>query len=294
MVSVQHDEPMDASDDESTPSETAALSNANSSDDDETAPAAPAHAASTKPTTHTLYLRFHRRPQSAADVQKLDAAIEKVRLPRQKNARHCLVDFRSAADLQAAAERLGQISVDDHKLVVSVANSGNATLVAQKEDLTKERREARAVLNRLLGCLEQVAATDPKRAVTNGVFVRDLPRDIRRSEVEAVYPDALEVRIMLPERQDLKAGASVVLPSPADALKARKSKVVIRDVAYKPEFQRDGKHSVRLAKRLASRGISMGPARYFLRNDGQAADAVKEEEDEVDAEVVNEIMKVYN
>lgn len=294
MGSVQHDESMESFDDEPTSPAATESSNANSSDDDDST-AASENAASTnnKRTKHTLYLRFHRRPLSSADVQKLDAAIISVRLPRQKNARHCLVDFRSDADLRAANERLSQVIVGEHRLIVNVANSTNATLVAQKAELIKERREARAVLHRLIGCLDQVSNTDPKRSVTHGVFVRDLPRDIRRSEVEAVYPDALEVRIILPERSDQKAGASVELPSPADALKARKSRVVIRDVSYKPEFQRDGKHSVRVAKRLSSRGVSMGPARYFLGSDGQVADEVKEETEE-DAEVADEIMKVYN
>lgn len=256
-------------------------------------------AASAKPQTHTLYLRFRGRHPSIGDIKKLDAAIAKVRLPRQKSANNCLIDFRTAADMQQAADRLNALIGEGQPLVhVSVAHTSNAQTVQLKSEIVAERREQRAVLNRLLGCLEQVANTDAKRSVTNGVYVRDLPRDIRQKEVAAAFPDAIDVRVLVHERADRGAGACIELPSPADALKARKGKFVIRDVEYRPEFQRDGKLSVRLAKRLASRGVSMGPARYFLRRDGDKSgtasgdDEVKEEEE--DGEVVNEILNVYN
>lgn len=221
-----------------------------------------------------------------------------VRLPRQKSARHCLVDFSSAADLKAAETRLQCIRIDGQPLIVSPAHSNDISVIDPKSQLVVERREQRAVLNRLLGCLEQVAASNPTRSVTNGVFVRDLPRNIRRQELADVLPHALEIRILLPTREDHLAGAAVELPSPADALKTRKSKVVIRGETYRPEFQRDGKHSARLAKRLVNRGISSGPARYFQRRCVTAAgDEIKLEntgDANVEAEVVNEIMNVYD
>lgn len=225
-----------------------------------------------------------------------------VRLPRQKSARHCLVDFRSTEDLLEAEKRLQSIKIDGQPLTVCLAHSNDTVAIETKSQLIVERREQRAVLNRLLGCLEQVSASNRMRSVTNGVFVRNLPRNIGRQELADVLPNALDIRILLPTREDQLAGAAVELSSPADALKARKSKVVIRGETYRPEFQRDGKHSTRLAKRLASRGISMGPARYFQRRGARtdiitARDEMKVEnsgDENVEAEVVNEIMNVYN
>lgn len=301
MALHEFDDPMDASDDEEW---TVPLSDENeaASDDDNDKPGPETTTSPSKSNTnksaHSLYLRFHRRPASVSAVQALDAAITNVRLPRQKNAHHCLVDFRSAADLADATERLRNVVVDEHKLIVKPAHAGNQPQLQRKEIVLAERREARTVLHRLIGSLERVAGTNAKRAVGNGVFVRDLPRDIRKQEVEAAFPDALAVRILVHERADRGAGAAIEMPSPGDALRVRKSRVAIREVSYRPEFQRDGKHSVRLAKRLASRGVTMGPVRYFnLRSRAGNMEFGTKEEDEIkeeDVEIANEILNVYN
>lgn len=310
MALHEHDDSIEASSDDETWAGVSSSANQSTDDAEDKEVQSTSTAKKTTNAPHfSLYLRFHRRPASASAVQQLDAAITNVRLPRQKNAHHCLVDFRTASDLEAATERLRRVVVDEHALIVKPAHTSAAPQLERKARVLAESREARAVLHRLIGNLERVASTNAKRAVGNGVFVRDLPRDIRKNEVEAAFPDALEVRILVHERADRGAGAAIEMPSPADALRARKARVSIRDVSYRPEFQRDGKHSVKLAKRLASRGVSMGPARYFnLRHrgsggkvaqesgagkgDGDGEDEIKEEED--DADVVNEILNVYN
>lgn len=217
---------------------------------------------------------------------------------------YCEISFASQADRKDAVDKFKKLLLKGRITAIKTIDPGQHS---QPLNATP-KGQFHAALNRLVGNIENVLGSNFHRPVTNGVFIRDLPRDIRSEEIEELFPDALDVTVLVPKLQTKGAGVALTMPSPADALKARKrKKLLIRGKAYRPEFQRDGKMTLRQAKRLAQRGhfakeervaeVAMGtkrtkrfaqPPRYFMEPDFEIKEE-KLDQDEVDA-----IMKIYD
>lgn len=210
---------------------------------------------------------------------------------------YCEISFKSELDRKQAVGNFKKLLLAGKVTAIKTIDPGQHT----KPLKDTSRGKHLLALNRLIGNIEAVQNSFT-RQVTNGVFIRDLPRDIRKEEIEELFPDALDVTILVPKLESKGAGVALTMPSPADALKARKrKKLLIRGKAYRPEFQRDGMLTLRSAKRLAKRGHFTDPTktkqmkkketqapRYFMDPNFDIKEE-KLEQDEVDA-----IMKIYD
>lgn len=208
---------------------------------------------------------------------------------------YCEISFKSQSDRKEAVDKFKKLLLKGKITNIKTIDPGDHS----KPVKTTTQGKLHIALNRLLGNIENVITSNFRRHVTNGVFIRDLPRDIRKEEIEELFPDALDVTVLVPKLESKGAGVALTMPSPADALKARmRKKLLIRDKLYRPEFQRDGMLTVRQAKRLALRGHfgeqtkgkkkATQPPRYFMEPDFEIKEE-KLEQDEVDA-----IMKIYD
>lgn len=223
-------------------------------------------------------------------IRKMHPKIVKVNVVART---YCEINFKSAQDRTEALIKFEKLVASGKLAAIKPIDDA-----AQLKPKHSEHGQFYAALNRLIGNIEQVSCMNPKRQVTNGVFIRDLPRDIRQEDIEALVPDAMDVTVLVPRQPTKLAGVALTMPSPADALKLRKGKkLMIRGQPYKPEFQRDGPMTVRQSKRLALRGHfvqderkskSKAP-RYFMETGGAE---IKEEP--LDQEEVDEIMKIYD
>lgn len=241
---------------------------------------------------YALGVTFKTLP-TLSQIKKLHSKIDFVKVLART---YCEICFKSQLDRKAAVGKFKKLLLKGKVTAIKTIDPGQH---AAPKSATP-RGKCNAALNRLLGNIEQVATMHSSRQVTNGVFIRDLPRDIAAAEIEALFPDALDVTVLVPKLQSKGAGVALTMPSPADALKARKmKKLMIRGKAYRPEFQRDGKMTVRQAKRLAMRGHFVDPhavktddatqaPRYFMAPDFE----IKEEK--FDQDEVDEIMKIYD
>lgn len=236
-----------------------------------------------------LGVTFSKHLPSVAQIKKLHPKIAKVKVVART---HCEIGFKSKQDRAEAVPKFEKL-----------LTNGKLTGLKQIDDASQlkpkhsPQSKFYAALNRLIGNIEQVSVMNTRRQVTNGVFIRDLPRDIRKEEIHALFPDALDVTVLVPRQLTKGAGVALTMPSPADALRARKTKgLMIRGQRFRPEFQRDGPMTVRQAKRLALRGhfvqdakkLPSQPPRYFMTPGFE----VKEEK--LDQDEVDEIMKIYD
>lgn len=240
---------------------------------------------------HTLYLRFggkldQDRDKASADIKNLHNKIIKVRIPRQKAANYCLVDFVSEKDCTAAVEPLRATQFGGKNILVKGATCNKPEKVKKIAIAIQEKRDARSALQKLVGNIINVHTADSRRSVTNIVCVKDLPRNIQEADVEPQFSEPLEINIIVPKLEQKKALVFITLPSPRDALAATTKKVTIRGVSYKVLFARnEADVNVKAEKRKSKK-----EDRYFKQID-EIKTEIKEEvmdEDEKDG------IQVYN
>lgn len=234
---------------------------------------------------HSLYLRFvgkldQNRDKASADIKKLHNKIIKVRIPRQKAANYCLVDFGNEKDCIAAVKQLRATQFRGKNILVKSATCNKSEKVKKIAVSIQEKRVARSALQKLVGNIINVHTADSRRSVTSIVCVKDLPRSIKEADVESQFSEPLEIRVIVPKLEQKKALAFITLPSPKDALAATMKKVNIRGVSYKVLFARDDADvNVKSEKRKSKKAD-----RYFQQID-EIKTEIKEEvmdEDEKD------------
>lgn len=78
---------------------------------------------------HSLYLRFPKklnadRTLAENEVKSLHSKIIQVRIPRQRSANFCLIDFETEADKEKASKKLKKLQIGKLKLraVYSIEN----------------------------------------------------------------------------------------------------------------------------------------------------------------------------
>lgn len=242
---------------------------------------------------YALGVTFKNLP-SVLKIKKLHPKIAFVRIVART---YCEISFQSQLDRKNAVEKFRNLLLKGKVTNIKTIDPGEHTQPLK----STPQGQFQIAFNRLLGNIEKVADSKFTRPVTNGVFIRNLPRDIRKEEIEELFPDALDVTVLVPKLESKGAGVALTMPSPADALRARKrKKLLIRGKPFRPEFQRDGMMTLRQAKRLSLRGHFVDPTiktrkkkpthapRYFMEPDF----AIKEEK--LDQDEVDAIMKIYD
>lgn len=192
----------------------------------------------------SLYLRFPKklnkdRTKAIEEVKQLNNSIINVRVPRQKSANFCLVDFQSHEELVTAAVALKLVKSMGRRLVVKEATKSKPKNVEQKKETIRELRDTKQVLNKLIAKIKLTLATHPERTVTNGICIKGLPKNIQESDIKKCFTDLLDCHIALPKDDKKNAVAFVTLPTPRDALKATRQKCLLNGQLYKVEFQKD-------------------------------------------------------
>ena len=258
-------------------------------------PIKPAHDSARK--RYNLYLRFPKRfvedrDKAVSDIKNLHNTIRKVRIPRQRHANFCLVEFNSQEDCDEAAKKLKNITISGRRLVVQDAITSNSKAIELKAQIIKSKRDSKKVLQKLVGNIRRTQQIDPNRSVTNFVCIKHLPRTIQENDLKEAYPELMELRLIVPKIPNKHAIAFMSLPTPRDALNATKKTFSYDGKSFAVEFQKDvpllrmpspqkSIHKVNTAKG------SM--ARYFNKSD--TANVKGEESDSSENE---EIMNVYN
>lgn len=242
-----------------------------------------------------LYLRFPikfnvDRDKAIADIHQIHQKIRKVRLPRQKSARFCLVDFDSKEDMVAAMECLKEHKINEKSLIVKKANSTQKNIVQAKDAKVQERRLVKSVIQGLAAKIIEYSKTNVRRDVTNVVFIQSLPTAVKIPEIAAQFPDQMDVH-RFPDKKSNTANMFVVLPSPADALRATKSKVIVRGESYKVELARSKPKKSAVPKKKIGRFFEMQLPTKKEEGDDDDDDEVSDNDDDDDDD---ESMKVYN
>lgn len=194
------------------------------------------------------------RVKASKTVKKLHPKIVAVRFPRQKSAKYCLIDFATQKDLDDGEKHLKSIEYNGQSLNVRPAHSNNPDKVRGKMETIKMRRDAKQVLEKLVTNIRETLSRDPRHSVTNMVCIKKLPKDIKKTDVEKLFPDLMEVNLYQPDEQHKNTIAFVTLPSPRDAAKATKEKVTFRGITYKVKFPSNGKMSLKSEKRKSKKG----------------------------------------
>lgn len=199
---------------------------------------------------HSLYLRFPKklnadRTLAESEVKALNSKIIRVRIPRQRSANFCLVDFASKEDQQKAETKLKKVKVNDRALVVKQAVRNDKSALHKKIDTIKVKREVNEALGKLVGDIKtSLTKNYAKRNVTNGVIVRGLQSGVTQSDIKRTFPEAIDVKLNV--KADRKNSFALIwLPTPRDATEATADTVSINGEEYAVSLENEGKRKKR-------------------------------------------------
>lgn len=238
---------------------------------------------------HSLYLRFPKklnvdRTLAESEVKSLHAKIIRVRIPRQRSANFCLVDFETNDEKEKAQKKLKKVEINGKHLVVKEAVRNDKVRMQKKIEKVKVKREVNEALGKLVGDIRNsLAKKYAQRNVTNGVMVRDIKAGTTLADIRPLFPQAIDTKlIMKAERKN--SFALVWLPTPKDAREAAMETVQINGDEYAVSLQNDGK-----VKRRKRADDSNDDSDDDSSEDVSAAEESDVDDDEsVDSEVVEE------
>lgn len=200
---------------------------------------------------HTLYVRFpHKlnedRTLAESEVKSLNSKIIQVRIPRQRSANFCLVEFASKEDKEKALKKLKTVEVNDKRLVVKEATRNDKVKVEKKIEKVEAKRQVNDALGKLVNDIKNsVARNYAKRNVTNGVMVKELKVGTTQGSIRDLFPEAIDIKMNV--KADRKNSFALVwLPTPKDANEAVKVGVVrINNEEHVVCLESDGKQRKR-------------------------------------------------
>lgn len=199
---------------------------------------------------HSLYLRFPKklnadRTLAESEVKSFNSKIIRVRIPRQRSANFCLVDFASQDDKEKALKELKKVEINDKRLVVKEAVRNDKVRVQKKIEKIKVKREVNESLGKLFGDIKN--SLDRKYGqhnLTNGLVVKDLKAGTTQTDVRQMFPHAIDIKLIM-KTQRKNSFALVWLPTPKDAREAASETVTINGDEYVVNLQNDGKQKKR-------------------------------------------------
>lgn len=241
---------------------------------------------------HSLYLRFPKklnadRILAESEVKSLNSKIISVRIPRQRSANFCLVDFASKEDKEKACKKLKTVEVNGRALVVKEAVRNDKVRVHKKIEKTNVKRQVNQALGKLVGDIKNsLAKKYTQRNVTNGVMIMHLKADTSQGDIRQVFPQAIDIKMNV--KADRKNSLALVwLPTPNDAREAAQNTVQINGEEYEVMLENDGKPRKRKRRNKANCS-SDGGADAEETDDGDESDEVNESDDGSESSEVNE------
>lgn len=199
---------------------------------------------------HSLYLRFPKklnadRTLAESEVKSLNSNIIRVRIPRQRSANFCLVDFASQDEKEKALKKLKKVEINDKRLVVKEAVRNDKVKVHKKIEKIKVKREVNETLGKLFGDIKNsLAKKYGQHNLTNGVVVKDLKAGTTQTDVRQLFPNAIDIKLNM-KAQRKNSFALVWLPTPREAREAATKTVTINGDEYVVDLQNDGKQKKR-------------------------------------------------
>lgn len=184
-----------------------------------------------------LYLRFHKkltgdRLKAKEIIRRLNNKITNVRLPRQKSANYCLVDFLTKDDMETARPQLSAIKIHGKPIKVSIATTQKPNDLARKIELTAIKQATKEKLKNLIENINRSLARNPNIPQTNCVVMKNIPKTIQESDIKKKFPQAIEFRFIPPKHGLKKMIAIITLPTPQEAYQATKKCVIINGEVF--------------------------------------------------------------
>ncbi len=199
---------------------------------------------------HSLYLRFPKklnadRTLAESEVKSLCSKILKVRVPRQRSANFCLVDFASQEDKEKSLKKLKKVEINDKKLVVKDAVRNDKGRVNKIKEQIEVKREVNEALGKLIADIKRCSAKKyAQRNVTNGVMVKELKPGVTQSDIRRIFPEAIDIKLNV--KADRKNSFALVwLPTPKDARTAASNTVQINGEEFVVSLENDAKQRKR-------------------------------------------------
>lgn len=146
---------------------------------------------------HSLYLRFPKklnadRTLAESEVKSLNGKITRVRIPRQRSANFCLVDFESKDEKEKAWKKLKTIEIDNKRLVVKEAVRNDKVNLQKRIEKIEVKREVNEALGKLVGDIKKsLVKKYASRNLTNGVMIKDLKAGTTQTDVRQLFPHAI-------------------------------------------------------------------------------------------------------
>lgn len=176
-----------------------------------------------------LYVRFpNKLPESVEELTKElkshCALVQTVIKPRQKYARHCMVEFLNNADREKALKVLSAVKVDGKDLVVkhpTMEDKGQIEGALEKQSQKKQEKRKKSKLRKM--------AKKQAALVTSTLFITNIPPTATVADLKEHFPNAIDIKVKHNKDSQETAKASVTLQTPEDATKARKLKIAIDD-----------------------------------------------------------------
>lgn len=229
---------------------------------------------------YSLYIRFPKklnadRTLAESEVKALNAKIIRVRIPRQRSANFCLVDFASQEDQEKAEKKLKKVKISDRALVVKHAIRNDRSAMQKKIKTIKVKRDVNQALGKLVGDIKNSLAYNyARRSVTNGIVVRNIKSGTTQSDIKRIFPQAIDIKLNV--KADRKNSFALVwLPTPKDAKEATSEMVQLNGEEYVVSLENEGKQ--KKLKRVNDANDSSG--------DSSAEDNISEGEEVADSDV---------
>lgn len=229
---------------------------------------------------YSLYIRFPKklnadRTLAESEVKALNAKIIRVRIPRQRSANFCLVDFASQEDQEKAEKKLKKVKISDRALVVKHAIRNDRSAMQKKIKTIKVKRDVNQALGKLVGDIKNSLAYNyARRSVTNGIVVRNIKSGTTQSDIKRIFPQAIDIKLNV--KADRKNSFALVwLPTPKDAKEATSEMVQLNGEEYVVSLENEGKQ--KKLKRVNDANDSSG--------DSSAEDNISEGEEVAKSDV---------
>lgn len=198
----------------------------------------------------SLYLRFPKklnadRTLAESEVKSLNAKIIRVRIPRQRSANFCLVDFETKDEKEKALKKLKKVKIGDKHLVVKESVRNDIVKLKKKIKVTEEKREVNEALGKLVGEIKNSLAKNySRRNVSNCVTVKELKSGTTQNDIKKLFPEAIDIKLNI-KAQRQNSFALVWLPTPKDARDAAKETIRINGEEHAVIVQVDEKQKKR-------------------------------------------------
>lgn len=162
------------------------------------------------------------RKKAKEDVKALASKIKNVRVPRQKSARYCLVDFETKKDRDDVRQELTELRIGEKRLTIRKVCHDQKNF-ADKVKLAKERKDIRRIFSGILNRIKNNCLR-AKKNQTNVVYISKLPSTATESDIKKILPNIIDLHLKYVKGMNEGMVAFATLRTPKEALSATRIK----------------------------------------------------------------------